>query len=149
MIIYLIQHGDAIQEEKDTLRNLSEKGISQIKRTAEFLRKLSLYPDIILHSDKKRSMESAEIISAAMGSIKHEMRTCLNPGDDISIIKAELDSSDKSIMIVGHMPFLGRLCYSLLSSQFIDITNGSPIIIKKYGKSYLLDTYIKNDYLSS
>jgi phosphohistidine phosphatase len=151
MRIFLIQHGDALQESEDQSRPLSEKGIAQIKKAAGFLKQLHCRPDIIWHSDKKRSRVSAEIISEAIGHVPMEFRVSINPNDSIDDVKRELIDTDKSIMIVGHMPFIGKLISSLLFSNaeraYIDITNASPVIIEKWGKGFILTACLKNEYI--
>jgi phosphohistidine phosphatase len=151
MRIFLIQHGDAIPETEDQSRPLSEKGIAQIKKTAGFLKQLHHRPDIIWHSDKKRSRDSAEIISEALGHVPMEFRVSMNPNDSIDDIKRDLINSEKSIMIVGHMPFIGKLISHLLflndERAYIDITNASPVIIERTGKGYILTVFLKNEYI--
>ena len=82
MFVFIIQHGDALASDVNPERPLSDKGTSQVKKLSEFLKKLPLYPDLILHSNKTRAIETAEIISFALGGIKMENREYLNPKDN-------------------------------------------------------------------
>ena len=149
MYIFLIQHGDAIPSNIDPERPLSEKGVSQVKRMSEFLKKLPSYPDLILHSKKKRAIETAETVSFTLGGVKMEGREYLNPNDKTDNIIEELTKADKNIMIVGHMPLLKELALRLLcpdrEKTIFEIKNASPLIIERTEDGFLLDTYIKNE----
>lgn len=151
MKIFLVQHADAVPKETDPERPLSEKGAMQARRAAEFLKKIPFYPDIILHSDKKRSIETAEIICFALGGVRMEPREHIGPNDDIAGLKSEILASKKSIMIVGHQPFLGKLASALMGAedgrQVVDINNASPLILVNSGEGFVVDTYFKNEYM--
>ncbi len=151
MKIFLVQHADAVPKEADAERPLSEKGKAQAKRAADFLKKIPFYPDIILHSDKKRSIETAEVICFALGGVRMELRERMGPNDDIAAIQSEITASKKSIMVVGHQPFLGKLASALLGAvdgrQVVDIANASPLILARAGDAFVVDTYFKNEYM--
>jgi phosphohistidine phosphatase len=151
MRLILVQHGDALPENVDPERSLSEKGRMQAQRLAEFIKHLPPYPEVIIHSGKKRSKETAEIISFGLGGIRMEERSYLNPNDSIMRMLTELRDTWENQMIIGHMPYLGRLLSSLLfgneNGNFIEITNCSPVILKKDVDRYVLETCIRNEYL--
>jgi phosphohistidine phosphatase len=151
MFIFIIQHGEALPSDIDPERPLSEKGIAQVKRMSEFLRKIPVYPDLILHSNKRRAIETAEAVSLTLGGIKMERREYLNPNDSTDSIIEELNRSDKNMMIVGHMPFLNELALRLLNPDsernIFEIRYASPLIIERTENGYILDTYIRNRYI--
>ncbi len=152
MKVFLLQHGEALTADEDEARPLSEKGIAQAKRAADFLKKLPFYPDVIFHSDRKRSSETAEIICFALGGVRMELRGGMNPNDDVAGMYKEIVSANRSIMLVGHQPFLGRLASRLLdagkqNTVLIDITNASPLIFSRTDGGYVLDGYFKNEYM--
>ena len=45
MRIYLVQHGEAKSEEEDPRRTLTDNGIGEVQKVAEFLRPLALAVD--------------------------------------------------------------------------------------------------------
>lgn len=151
MKIILVQHGDAVPEEMDSERPLSAMGKEQARRAGEFLHAISACPALIVHSGKKRAQETAEIISDALGGVRMEVRGHLNPKDGIERIVAEIQASEASLIVVGHMPFLGRLASSLVGAEetrmVVDVAQASPLIFSRSEGRYLLDTYVKNDYL--
>ncbi len=153
MYIFIVQHGDALPSEVDPERPLSEKGRSQVARMAEFLQHVPVSPDIIFHSTKKRALETAQIISTVLGGIEMQTRTDLNPNDSPDAVCEELSSAERNVMIVGHMPFLQKLAVKLISpgregvNSIVEMSNASPLIIVKRGSSFIIDSYIKNQYL--
>jgi phosphohistidine phosphatase len=151
MKVFLVQHGEAVPEEVNAERPLSEKGRDQAHRAAELIKKMPEYPALILHSGKKRARETAEIISFTLGGVRMETREYLNPRDDTAAVSKELAGSELSVMVVGHMPFLGKLASRLFGldeeRETVDIMQASPLVFSRYGRAYVLDTYIKNDYL--
>ncbi|MCX7677851.1 MAG: phosphohistidine phosphatase SixA [Spirochaetes bacterium] len=149
MKIILLQHGDAKPENIDPSRPLTEKGQLQAKKAAEFLKRLPSYPDVIMHSGKKRALETAEIICFALGGIKREERSNLGPNDDVQPFLNEILGETRSILVVGHQPFLGKLASALLKTSVpvVDLTNASPLILSRTEDGFVIDTYIKNEYL--
>ncbi len=151
MRVFLVQHGEALEEAVNPERPLSEKGLMQMKKCGEFLKKLPTYPALILHSDKKRSLESAEIISFALGGIKTETRPYIAPNDDIDKMLKEIEKQNESVLIAGHMPFLRKLLDALIKRKgtepVIEFCNGSPLILVRSDRGYVIETYIKNEFI--
>ena len=68
MRIYLVQHGEAKSEQEDPRRTLTDKGIAEVQKVAEFLRPLTLAVDAIWHSGKARAQQTAERLAEALGA---------------------------------------------------------------------------------
>lgn len=118
MKLYLVQHGNALSKEQDPKRPLSEKGIADLNKIADFIKPVSVEVDYIRHSEKQRAIRSAKILAGVLKVSKDvKARDGLNPNDDVSAIEKELASVDGDIMLVGHMPFLGKLASLLLSGN--------------------------------
>ncbi|RLD16037.1 MAG: phosphohistidine phosphatase SixA, partial [Caldiserica bacterium] len=66
MRIYLVQHAEAKPKEEDPERPLTEKGVLNAKKVAEFL-KGKIKPSCIYHSDKLRAKQTAKIFSEILG----------------------------------------------------------------------------------
>ena len=120
MHIHLAQHGEAKPEEIDPERRLTENGTRAVQKVADFLRKSSgLEVDTIWHSGKPRAQQTAELLrlatSAGEGALmQHDG---LAPKDAVEPIKRELEQENSNVMIVGHLPFLGRLAALLLTGN--------------------------------
>jgi phosphohistidine phosphatase len=119
MELYLIQHGQAAAKEQDPNRPLTEAGWAAARRTAETAVKLGIDVSEIRHSNKLRALQTAEELAQ---SLETECRPSagLSPEDDVQPVAKELDSRQDGLMIVGHLPFLGRLAALLLGGKAVE-----------------------------
>ena len=151
MKIILVQHGEAVVPEKDPERPLTDRGLSQVKRLSEFMRRLPFYPSLILHSGKARARKTAEAVSFALGGVRMEERPFLNPDDPIRPMEDELKSLGVNVLIVGHLPHLKKLACSLLAGSeerdIVDFSNASPLILDRDKDSLRLDAYFRYEYM--
>lgn len=115
MTLYLVQHAEAKTEQEDPSRGLSEKGLSDIKKIAHHAAGLSIKISQILHSGKKRAQQTAQILSENLHPDKGVSESDgLAPMDEPKIWAERLSSIEKDIMLVGHLPHLGRLAALLI-----------------------------------
>ena len=117
MNLYLVQHGDAKPKEVDPSRTLSAKGRAETERVAAAKRMdLTVYQ--IRHSGKRRAAQTAEILAAAMEPAGGAVAVSgLAPRDDVRPVAESLAEETKSVMLVGHLPFLARLAGLLLAGD--------------------------------
>lgn len=115
MFLYLVQHGDARREEEDPRRPLSEKGCQDVGRMAAHLRRTKLRVDRIVHSGKARAEQTASILSGRI-EVSGEISPIdgLSPLDDPWVWSERLRDMTGDVMLVGHLPHLGRLASLLL-----------------------------------
>lgn len=118
MRLYLVRHGEAVSEEVDPRRPLSPTGRLDVQKLGRFLRRAKLKVDPIWHSGKARALETAQILGEAL-SVKDAplARQGLAPLDPIEPIESQLRKTEEDLMIVGHLPFLGKLASSLLTGS--------------------------------
>ncbi len=108
MVIYLAQHGQALDKTIDPDRPLSETGWSDIQRMAEFIAG-HLHVDRIVHSGKTRARQTAELLSSGIGGVRPEAISGIAPNDPVEDFLQEVSDLDDSLLVVGHLPFLARL----------------------------------------
>lgn len=113
MQLYLVQHGEAQTEQVDPDRPLTPKGRADVARVAALAAKLGVRVTEILHSDKRRAIETAEEFSRALGAPRRQLAE-VGPNDDINPMRREASSRTESYMLVGHLPFLSRLAGNLV-----------------------------------
>jgi len=134
MRLYLIQHGISLPEEKDPEKSLSQEGKEQTQKIAEFLKTKSVKVDAIWHSPKLRAIQTAQIISKSIFCPEIQERNDLNPLDSVEKFPEEIQSLNKDLMIVGHLPFLQKLASLLLSgsetNQFISYKNSGAVCLE-------------------
>jgi phosphohistidine phosphatase len=115
MRLYLLQHGDAVPEAANKERPLSDKGRLDLKRLARFVGWSAFKAGRILHSGKLRARQSAELLAPEMGQgAAPEAATGLNPNDPVEPVAAQAAAWREDTLLVGHMPFLGRLAALLV-----------------------------------
>ena len=118
MKLYLVRHGEAKPKEVDRERHLSERGAKDVGKVGAFLKGRGLSVDAIWHSGKARAAETARILASALdvkkGVIEHDG---LAPNDPVGPVAKEIKKADADLMIVGHLPFMGRLASVLLAGD--------------------------------
>lgn len=115
---YLVRHAQPVNSHVDPARPLSEEGLREIRKVADYLAgRGDVLPEVIIHSGKTRARQTAEILASKLdppGGVREE--SGLMPNDDIEGWDAYLASSPCS-MLVGHMPFMGLLSCQLTSGE--------------------------------
>ena len=118
MKLYLIQHGESTTEEVDPSRPLTAKGRSDVEKIAFFLRGAGVRPSLILQSGKTRARQTAEILATQLGpDFQVKEREGLAPNDSVHGLLKEVSEIPNDLMIVGHLPFLGKLASTLLAGS--------------------------------
>jgi len=124
MKLYLVRHGEAVSDQVDPLRPLTDKGKSDTQKIAELLKNSSIQVDVIFHSIKKRAEQTAEILKNTLNpKCQITPKNYLAPNDSIDKIYQEI-SQYNNLMIVGHLPFLFKLL-----SKLIEATESPGILI--------------------
>jgi phosphohistidine phosphatase len=118
MELYLVQHGAAKSEAEDPQRSLTTDGRLTVERLADFLIPVQLSLDRIEHSDKLRAKQTAEILAERLRSREgtKEIRG-MAPNDEVEPMRSRLQGEWKNLMLVGHLPYLGRLVARLLGVE--------------------------------
>jgi phosphohistidine phosphatase len=95
MKLYLIQHAEAKSKQEDPDRGLTDRGREATHKTGAFF--AAMKPEIteIRYSTKLRAKETT-------------------PKDSVEPLARELNATDRSLVIIGHLPFLGNLASRLL-----------------------------------
>ena len=115
MLLYLVQHAEAMSEEEDPSRGLSEEGINNINKTAVFAGGLNIEALNIVHSGKKRALQTAEVLADQISSVVALQESDgLAPKDDPGIWTGRIADMDRDVILVGHLPHLAKLSARLL-----------------------------------
>ena len=118
MHLYLVRHGDAVDERQDPQRPLSDRGNVEVEKVARHLASLSIKPDRIFHSPKLRAAQSAHILEQHLHPARgSEEAEGLLPNDSPKAWKKRLKEMDGTVMLVGHLPSLARMASLLLSDD--------------------------------
>jgi phosphohistidine phosphatase len=118
MRVYLVRHGQAQAKEIDPERRLTPVGEAQVRKMALTLRPLQLCLGYLWHSGKPRAAQTAGIIATAVtarnGPKQHDG---LKPNDPVEVAQQIIESSREDVMLVGHLPHLGRLAAALITGD--------------------------------
>jgi phosphohistidine phosphatase len=115
MRIYLARHGDALSKQENPERPLSETGRKEVAHVADILEQIGAGVDQIVHSDKPRTRQTAEILAqSVLWEAELETAPDMNPNDPVEPWVEKLADLTEDTMLVGHLPFLGRLATRLI-----------------------------------
>jgi phosphohistidine phosphatase len=113
--LYLVQHGKALPAEVDPERGLTDEGRNEVERIANVAKGYRVKVNAIIHSGKKRALQTAKIFSDTLGpGISMTTITGMDPGDDIILFAPRLDTVTNQ-MYVGHLPFMEKLTSFLIT----------------------------------
>jgi phosphohistidine phosphatase len=109
MALYVAQHGKSLPKAQDPEKGLSAEGKMETERIAGVAKGYRVKVSRIVHSGKKRTRETAEILGSLLSPADGlGSRNGMNPMDDVRAFADSLEL-DKNMMLVGHLPFLERL----------------------------------------
>ncbi|HWR83938.1 MAG TPA: phosphohistidine phosphatase SixA [Candidatus Deferrimicrobium sp.] len=119
MNLYLVRHAEAKPQEVDAQRPLSDKGRADIEKVGAFLSAhTTAKVDRILHSGKTRAQQTAEVLARHLRAEQKVSATDdLGPNADPSIWVKRLDRETSDLMVVGHLPYMDRLCATLVTGD--------------------------------
>ncbi len=117
MRLYLVQHGEAKSKEEDPSRPLTDRGVRDVKRVAEFIARANVKVSLIVHSSKLRARQTAEIIAKELEVERMEESEALNPLADPKIWASKLEERKEDLMLVGHLPHLSKLASLLITGR--------------------------------
>ena len=126
MELFVIRHAIAEplgkkNEFSDEKRALTDEGRERMREVVNGLAKLGVEFDLILTSPLARAVETAEIVGAAVGLTKKEIKQSNNlaPGASVEHLFAEIKglAGVEAIALIGHQPDLGGLISRIIQSD--------------------------------
>ena len=110
MKLYLVQHGEAAPTAASDERELTEEGRYDVESIAAFLKDANITVDRVIHSGKRRALQTSEILAAALaGGATLETTSMIEPNAPPEPFAREVGELSADTMVVGHMPFVSRL----------------------------------------
>jgi phosphohistidine phosphatase len=123
MMLYLMQHAQAVPDEVDSQRPLSPEGRAAIGRVAVRAAQLALPLEHIYHSGKLRARQTAEVLAEALHlEDRLEELEGLGPKDHAEPLARWLRVETQKpapggLVLVSHLPLLDRLASLLLTGD--------------------------------
>ena len=116
MDFYLVRHGEATSPAQDPRRPLTAWGAEEVRRLATWAAEAGVRVDQVRHSGKARAEETATLLGAKLRPPQGVIAVPgLMPMDDVRPVADGLRAEPGSVMLVGHLPFLGLLAGHLLA----------------------------------
>jgi phosphohistidine phosphatase len=123
MRLYLVQHGHALSREVDPERPLSEQGRADVGRVAAFLAGAGIHVSAVLHSGKRRAEQTADLLARSIGQQASPARVAgIEPMDPVEAFAPNVGQFTGDTMVVGHLPFMGRLVSYLVGTSPLTAT---------------------------
>lgn len=108
--LYLVHHGAAADPAIDPQRALTREGRLSVERLAAVAAERGARPEIVWHSGKLRTRQTAEIFWRTCNALASFSATRdLQPDDPPEWIAERLRFEESDILIAGHFPHLPRL----------------------------------------
>jgi phosphohistidine phosphatase len=108
-----------------------------VEKLAAFLWQAGVGLPRVVHSGKARARQTAEILAGRSGS-RIEARSGLDPKDPPQPIAREAEEWKDDVMLVGHLPFLGRLASRLMTESddrdLVTFRPGSLLCLERSGE---------------
>jgi phosphohistidine phosphatase len=135
MALFLVRHGRNLPEEIDFRKRLSREGITEVECVAARAQDRGVRVETIIHSPAARARQTAEIMASYLKPGHGAMEiTGLAANNDIQAFARTIDEHE-DIMVVGHLPFLERLCSYLVTGSAdtptVSFKSGTMVCLEK------------------
>ena len=143
--LYLLRHGDAVPDQQNLLRPLSDQGKEEVRSTATQAKTYGINFDKVLHSTKVRAKQTAQIFCETLGvDVPHEESPAILPMAEPENMLQLCNETTDGLLIVTHLPFVNRLASQLTAGsenleQFIFHT-ASLLCLEKRPANALVET---------
>jgi phosphohistidine phosphatase len=120
---------------------LSDHGRTEVEKIARAVAARKIAVAEILHSDKLRAKETAGILASFVAP-RAGLREIggLSPNDDPWLAKGEIEAASEPVMLVGHLPHLGRLASLLVNGdperQVVDFQPAAVVCLSRAGDAW-------------
>lgn len=129
MELYVVRHAIAEDGPEDDARALTEKGTRRFSKMVELLERLEVRFDRLVHSPKRRAVETAELLSRLVDG-ELEVSALLTEAPNTRLLSLLRGGR---VAVVGHEPHLSALVSWLLTGD----RAGASIELKKGAVAWL------------
>lgn len=155
MKIYCVRHGHAeLTPDKNGDRPLTARGRQEIERIANYLASRDFHVSHVMHSEKCRARQTAEILAqkiAADTSIQESL--LLSPDASIEPLLEELQHWDDHTLLVGHMPCISFLVSKLVvgsdKHDLVCFTPGTVVCLERLeGRRWIISWILRAELIT-
>ena len=139
LIVYIFRHGEAETKAEsptktDEGRRITADGAEQVRRVCRIAKQLNAEPNAILTSPLIRAKQTGEIAKELLNpKAELKVEASLEPDREPEEVYAALSKFKRSdnVMLVTHIPILGRLIFDLLGGHIsLEMNNGALVKIE-------------------
>ena len=146
MFLYILRHGDAKPKHEDPGRGLSLDGRQEVEAVSRVFSRLNPQIDAIWHSGKTRAEQTADILAAHLRKKDRvEAHPGLDPNDPVQPLVEEIEQRDSNLVIVGHLPYLGKLISVLIlgkEQNLLDLPSAALVCLENSNATWILDWFL-------
>ena len=146
MFLYVFRHGDAKPRHEDPQRGLSDRGREEVQAVCAAFSRSKPQVEAIWHSGKTRAAQTAELLGARLHIDERvRSRSGLNPNDPLPPLLESIGSHDGNLVVVGHLPQLGKLVSALLlgaEQDFLDFPSAGLVCLESSADSWSLNWFL-------
>jgi phosphohistidine phosphatase len=146
MFVYVFRHGDARPKHEDPQRGLSDRGRGEVQAVCAAFSRSKPQVEAIWHSGKTRAAQTAELLGERLHFAERVFaRSGLNPNDPVPPLVDAIRSLDGNLVIVGHLPQLGRLVSVLLlgtERDILDFPSAGLVCLESSADSWSLNWFL-------
>ena len=114
MTVVLVHHAEAVDPGVDAARPLSARGRAQADQLAMRAKAGDIKPLVIWHSGKLRARQTAEAFWRQCNPFaEFKMAKGLRPEDAPETARVLIDTEERDLLLVSHMPMLPALLRAL------------------------------------
>lgn len=142
-VIFLVQHGIAASELEDPRRGLTAAGTDEVERVAAWALGAGVAVRQIRHSGKLRAERTATILARYLKPPEGVVEAHgLAPNDNVAPVAITVVEEAPGVMLVGHLPFLGRLAGMLTAgdpqSGIVGFRNAGIVCLEGEGDDWAI-----------
>ncbi|MFY9399529.1 MAG: phosphohistidine phosphatase SixA [Desulfomonilia bacterium] len=135
MALFLVRHGACLPGEIDPERRLSREGIAQVECVAAHAQDRGVLVEAIVHSPALRARQTSEIMASHLKPGRDAMEAAgLDTLNDVQPFARSIEGK-RNLMVVGHRPFLERLCAYLVTGSpdrvVVQFRDGTMVCLEK------------------
>jgi len=152
MKIYLVRHGEAVSSDIDPENPLSPQGAENVEKIARHLGERSFPIERILHSQKLRAKQTAQIMLKYIAPeallVEHPQ---MAPNDPIESAFVQAAAGDGDSMMVGHLPYLQSLLGHMVAGNdhmdLVQFNVGTTVCVSSVNGSWIIDWVLGLDQI--
>ena len=150
MEIYCARHGHAeLAPDQQGNRQLTEEGRSELEKLANYLKYRDFQVSHVLHSEKCRTRQTAEILTQQVApELKLEESSLLSPDTSIDLLLDKIQHWSDNTLLVGHMPFISLLVSQLVAGNtkrdLLCFTPGTMVCLERHeGQRWIINWILR------